>query len=72
MIGVGDMVYASLNVTGGGRVRRPVLMGEVGLVVDVEWPSETLPWFSVLLHDGVVDLPTWCVERVEGIAEVAG
>ena len=72
MIGVGDLVYASHNVTGGGRVRRPVLAGEVGLVVDVEWPSETFSWFSVLLHDGMVDLPTWCVERVEGSAEVAG
>jgi hypothetical protein len=53
-------------VTGGGRVRRAVHADEVGVLVKTHYNNDlSAPvrlWCDVLMADGVVTVPDWCLE----------
>ncbi len=50
--------------------RRAVEMGEIGVVMGVtkgtpeEFLSNSIIWYDVLFHDGVVEVPEWCIETI--------
>lgn len=62
----GDTVITTTAVTGGGKVRRVVLEGEIGMVMDVHGimnlKSMPIVWYDVIMSDGLITLPGWCLK----------
>lgn len=65
----GDLIEIVHNVTGGGKVRRAVRTGEIGILIDTYYNDDLGQtfrlWCNVLMSDGPVWIPGWCVRRAE-------
>lgn len=65
----GELVEVMQNVTGGGKVRRAVRGGEMGVLIDTHYTDDLRQtirlWCNVLMSDGPVWIPGWCVRRAE-------
>lgn len=64
----GELIAVTHNVTGGGKVRRAVRIGEIGVLIDTHYNNDLRQtirlWCNVLMHDGLIWIPGWCVRRV--------
>ena len=64
----GDLVMTTRPVTGGGRVRRAVSIGEVGTLVETHYVADiqatTMLWCDVLMADGLTTVPVWCLVKL--------
>lgn len=65
----GDLIEVLQNVTGGGKVRRVVWLGEIGMLIDTHYNSDlTISnrlWLNVMMSDGPIWLPSWSAKRME-------
>lgn len=65
---IGDLVRATTDIPSSKTTRRAVFTGEVGVLVKTLYINNlnitTQLWCEMLMHDGVITVPTWCVESV--------
>ena len=65
----GDLVEVVRNVTGGGKVRRAVRFGEIGMLINTSYSNDLRElawlWCNVLMADGPIWIPDWCLRRAE-------
>lgn len=66
---IGDLVKITRTTSGGGRVRRPVVFGEIGVLVQTHYianlSSTCRLWCDLMMADGLLTVPGWCISKVE-------
>jgi hypothetical protein len=61
----GDLVHVTHSTSGDGQCRRAVFTGEKGILVETRYIGDltmtSLVWCDVMLTDGMITLPSWCL-----------
>ena len=65
---VGDLVRVTSSVSGDKHNRRIIHVGEIGMLIKSHYINDlsvtTRLWCVVLMNDGQVRVPDWCLERL--------